>query len=713
MKKILLFIGLVTMNLMASYAQKSHYIPYEWRNAGSDTLLYKESDPNNEYTWSESRSIESDNVIIYWDKYYGNTRPSNAASAYRVDIDDLLEKAEAFYKLEIEELGFVSADTSNLSKYKVMVLLNHTTDWICYGGGYDYNCSALWLSPSTCKPVGQAVAHEVGHSFHYMCYSEASKHGALSNVQTGFHSAIGSGSVTWEQTAQWQSLQTYPELMYSQSIGVFRNSHNYAFTHEWHRYQSYWFFYYLCQYYNDIQTIANVWNYPETKAKDFNEVLMDYKGLSVEDLFKMYYDYASHLVTWDLDVCKPYRDNYIGDFTYNAISLGGTKYQVAYSSCPQSTGFNVIPLNVPESGKTVTTKFTALSTGSDLAEGDPATYLDGNSVYSSSGRTAYNAVGYANARGFRLGYVALLEDGTRVYESVDSVYCPGRKVDSVEVSFTVPENVSQMWFVVCPSPSRYFQHKWDDKFSNDDQWPYQVEFENTNISGKPILDGRTAEDITLTYDIYFAPDAKNYSGLTLQLSDEILAMIGTALQIDPDGINNMIVSYSASGPSSGKIMFYPANSDGSLISSGSTANGYGHWFNTSGGVTSWGSNAYVFSEYYPSSEYFSIGQYPGKCSEGDEYQVCQALVYNNGEKLVKVLFVFNIHTTSSKTGYSLLGVDYDEDAADVKSVGFASDKVDVYTLSGVRVKSGVFSDAALQGLSNGIYIVGGKKMIVR
>ena len=290
-------------------AQKSVYIPDEWRQNRTDTLLYKESDPDNKYTWSKTRSVESDNVIIFWDKYYGSTNPKNLPKSnfYYVDIDDLLAKCEAFFDLEINQLGFVDPVKSNLSKYKVMVLMNHTTEWTCYGGGYDFEVSALWLNPSTCKPVGHSVAHEVGHSFHYMCYAEASGHNhwSSSTIGTGFHLPVGNGQTIWEQTAQWQANQSYPELMYDQSIGIFRNSHNYAFTHEWHRYQSYWFHYYLCQHYGDIKTVAQVWNQPMTGAVDFNQSLMALKGLSVRDLYQLYFDYACRCVTWDLDVCVP------------------------------------------------------------------------------------------------------------------------------------------------------------------------------------------------------------------------------------------------------------------------------------------------------------------------------------------------------------------------------------------------------------------------
>ena len=299
MKRIIAILMMLSLTAIGTYAQKTVYIPNEWKNPWpSDSLLYKESDPDNKYTWSKSRSVESDNVIVFWDKNYGTKKPSESPSAYRVDEQDLLQKCEAFFDLEINKLGFVDAVTSNLSKYKVMVLMNHTTDWVCYGGGYDYQVSALWLSPSTCKPVGHSVAHEVGHSFHYMCYAEHSGHKDSQTDNTGFHLPCGSGQTIWEQTAQWQANQSYPSEMFNQSISIFRKSHNLAYSHEWHRYQSYWLHYYLGQHYNDITTVAQVWNQPMTgqtsgNATDFNQALMKLMGLDAKGLFRLYYDYAA------------------------------------------------------------------------------------------------------------------------------------------------------------------------------------------------------------------------------------------------------------------------------------------------------------------------------------------------------------------------------------------------------------------------------------
>lgn len=490
MKKLFFTLFLMAFACLA-YADKEHYIPTEWSSA-TDSLLYSETDTSNEYTWSESRSRETDNVIVYWDNNYGTYAPdkitkSNGFSTtdsanYYVDIDYLLEKAEEFYRMETDTLQFVDPDSSNLAKYKVMILMHHNTSWICTGGGYDYKVSALWLSPSTCRPVGQSVAHEVGHSFHYMCYGEDSNYGEESGVETGFHSAIGSGQTIWETTANWQSVQSYPDQIFSQSNFVFTNSHNYAMSHEWQRYQSYWFLVYLCQYYDDITTVAQVWNQHEEDVKDFNEVLMDLKGLTVAELYELYFDYACHVATYDFDVAEAYRDDYIGDFNYDCVKLDGDTFQVAYSSVPQSTGFNIIPLEVPDGGTTVTVTFTALEAACDLASGDPAYYLDAGSSFSSSGCTSYNPAQNASTRGFRLGFVALMNDGTRNYYNDGLVHCTGSDEATDYVSFTAPENIKSLYFVVSPALTKYIQHQWDEDFTDDDQWPYRF-----HVSGSSLL----------------------------------------------------------------------------------------------------------------------------------------------------------------------------------------------------------------------------------
>ena len=719
MKRLLSTIVLLAA-FFAAWAQKTVYIPYEWRNPWpSDSLLYAENDPDNQYTWSKSRSMESDNVIIFWDKYYTkNPKELSKSDFYYVDMDDLLQKCEAFYDLEINQLGFVDPVTSNLSKYKIMVLMNHTTTWTCYGGGYDYQISALWLNPSTCKPVGHSVAHEVGHSFHYMCYAEHSGHKDSDTDNTGFHLACGNGQAIWEQTAQWQAAQSYPNLMFDQSISVFRKSHNIAFSHEWHRYQSYWFHYFINQYYNDIATVAQVWNTPMTgqskgNGSDFNQALMKLKGLDAKGLFRLYYDYAAHCATWDIDACRQYGKSYVGDFDYRCVALGDTAYQVALSSAPQASGFNIIPLNVPEAGTQITTHFTALPAMSKLAPGDPAEMMNGETAWGKSTRTTYIKPSNSGKRGFRLGYVALLNDGTRQYFQTDSIYCETNQLKSCEVSMTVPQNTEQLWLIVVPAPTTYVAHKWDENGNNDDQWPYQFQLEGTTLGSRAQvyvasqIDGRDIADITLTYDVKL-PQLNSYDPVAVNISGQAQAMLGTAFQMEATEIADKLQAWTSSGPSVGRIMFYPMNPrTQARVNRGSTANGYGHWFSAAGAATDFASGV-LYSEYQENALSFNIGQKPGSVSQGNDYTFGQILRYKQADgKEAMARFIFQVHITNTEYGATLTNIDYNDPTTGVQELQHAQN---------AKPKSQALFDLQGRQLTQpqkGINIIEGRKTVVK
>lgn len=476
MRKILtLIVFLFSASLMA---QKEVYIPQQLYHEGYDAST---TTNNLNVQWSRYRSRESENIVVFWANGYGNNDPNSLAvpEAFRVDIDDLLAKLESFYALNIHTLKFADlATNSNLNRYKMVICLFYTTDWMAYGSGFDDLIGGMWISPSTCHPVGSTIAHEIGHSFQYQVFCDLK--GAA-----GFRYNFGlNGCMFWEATANWQAAMAYPDQMYSTSLWMYRQTHNLAFTHEWMRYESYWMHYYWCDKHG-IDMIGRIWRGGTTWGDDVNQVYMKLHNMTSNDLYREYMDAAMHFVTWDFkNEDWKRRGSYfdIGNFVYNYTTVDVNKFQVSYSSCPQSTGYNVIPLEVPAAGTTVKTRFTALPPGCALAEGENPTYWNGEKFVPTDMKT-YNNFAEAYARGFRLGYVALLRDGTRVYQTEDKVYCTGTDIASVDVSFKVPANTDRLWLVVSPAPTRYIMHGWDDNYTNDDQWPYQVEFTNTTIPG--------------------------------------------------------------------------------------------------------------------------------------------------------------------------------------------------------------------------------------
>jgi hypothetical protein len=323
---------------------------------------------------------------------------------------------------------------------------------------------------------------------------------------------------------------------------------------------------------------------------------------------------------------------YIGKHTFKFYQLTDGTFQVAYNRCPGTTGYNVIPLNVPAAGTIVATKFTALTPGSALAPGDPGQYSDESTTLTT---TKYNS-GSLTRAGWRYGYVALLKNGQRLYGDMN------RKT-SENVEFTVPDGCDKLWFVVLGAPSTYNAQPWDEKESNDDQWPYTVKFTNTDLLGNITINpNETPKDLTLTYDLSFPADATGYTGTTVNLNTNgDAAKVAQALVLQPSAIAGALLAAKAT-PQEGKIAF--AAVENSTLNFNTTANGLGFWFDSTGKVISWGkdNDSKLFSEFSPSTFEFNIGQYPGKSKSGDKYTIKEAFVYTKGGKQYQVTFVFNV-----------------------------------------------------------------------
>lgn len=553
-------------------------------------------------TWYYGRSRQSEHFVVFWAAGYKDKDPNSpeVPEAYRVDIDDLLEKAEQFYEININELKFAETgvNKSKLDKYKMMIFIFYQTEWLATGSGYDNTIGALWVSPSTCKPVGSTIGHEIGHSFQYQVFCDL---GGSSGFRYGFGG--NGGNTFWEQTAQWQSFQSYPrEAFTSYNFNVYADNYHRHLCHEWYRYASYFIHYYWTDKHG-LDMIGRIWR--EAKSpEDPIEAYMRITGISTEQLNAEIYDAATKLITWDLDAIRDNGADYIGAQTFKSTRLDDGSYQVAYDRCPGTTGYNVIRLNVPAAGTVVSAAFTGLVN-----------------------ETGYNQVSEPGRAGWRYGYVALLKDGTRVYGDMNS--------GTTGIStFTVPANCSKLWFVVTGAPNTYAPHPWDENEANDEQWPYKVKFTETSLYGDVVFDGtEVPADLTLTYDVKFPFSTTAYPGGAVALSGDDIYKMAKAFVLQPSQIAGALGS---------NIKFYGVEGNGTLNPT-TTANGYGHWFDANGNVVEWGTAAMVYSEFTSTNWTFALGQYPGHCTPGTTYTLKQALVYEyETGKTVQTTFVFNI-----------------------------------------------------------------------
>lgn len=578
--------------------------------------------------WSFVRSKQSEHFIVFWEAGFGaNPNADTVPESLRVDIDDLLKKAETFYTTNVNLLKFanVGSGKSNLDKYKMQIYLIYQQEWLATGAGYDDMIGALWVNPSTCKPVGSTIAHEIGHSFQYQVYADLLATGECQNdFSRGFRYGYGGngGNGFWEQTAQWQSFQSYPkEAFESYNFGEYMANCHRHISNEWQRYASYFIHYYWADKHG-VDFIGKLWH-ESVSPEDPMEAYMRMNNLTVDQFNAEIYDASTRFVTWDIESIRSNGSNYVGKHKYNLYALSDGSYQVAYGNCPGTTGYNAIPLNVPNAGTVISTKFAGLQLGSSLASKDP-----GICTIKESTTTVrkYNSGDVARA-GWRYGYVALLKNGVRIYGEMN-------QAASGDVTFTVPDNCDKLWFVVTGAPNTYKAHAWDEDESNDDQWPYTVKFTNTDILGNISFNGdEVPANAELVYDISFSASTTEYTGTQVEVTGDHLIKLSKAFVLQPSEIKAAVGS---------KIKFYAVESNNTLNAK-TTANGYGHWFDASGNVCSWGTESMVFSEFMESGMLFTIGQYPGHCKSGNKYKIRQALVYEyDSGKSVQVTFTFNI-----------------------------------------------------------------------
>ena len=591
--------------------------------------------------WSLVRSRQSEHFILFWEQGFGdNPNATTLPEALRVDVDDMLAKAESFFTINVEKLKFAELNkgNSNLDRYKMQIYLLYQTEWLATGAGYDDMVGALWVNPSTCKPVGSTIAHEIGHSFQYQVYADLLAAGKTPNdFSRGFRYGYGGdgGNGFWEQTAQWQSFQSYPaEVFESYNFNVYTDNAHRHICHEWQRYASYFIHYYWSDRHG-VDFIGKLWR-EAVRPEDPVEAYMRMNNLTVKQLNDEMYDAATRFVTWDLGEIRTRGSSYIGKQSWQLHPHAEGGYQVAYNHCPGTTGYNVIPLNIPAAGTIIAVTFEGLTPGSPLASADAGLALKGEQRVKVE---RYNTSDAASA-GWRYGFVAFTKGGERIYGAMQSDR-------NGTATFLVPANCEKLWFVVLGAPTTYRTHAWDEDELNDEQWPYRLQFTATDLLGNIAIEpDAEAEDITLTYSLTFAADGVDYSGATVDMiSNNDLIKMAEAFKLQGSAIGGMMLEAKGTARE-GKIAF-AAVEPGGVLNYNTTANGYGFWFDSQGGVIGWGkdNDSKLFAEFPSPAFKFSIGQYPGKCKAGDNFTIREALVYMKEGKQYRATFVFNISIT--------------------------------------------------------------------
>lgn len=699
---------------------------------------------------------ETDHFVIFWSTGYGYNSGSGTmgSGTYQVNISNMKTMAESCYSKYVNELGFTAPNN------KIVILLYYTTDWIATGSGQS-GYGTLNVGPTACVDGSYyTFCHEIAHAFQYVCY-------ARNGGNAGFAYESGNyGYVSYyECSANWQAGQLYPSLAFPQSAWLYNVTTNLNYLHEWHCYQSYWMNYYWTEH-RASNAVGKIWskNTGNVAYVDPAEKYMSIYGIDAKQLYKEFFWAAMRFTTWDLNNAKAALsaegasvDKYIahkpGTSTsgtnYQYVTTNSSKaiHQVAYSSAPQSTGYNVIKLNVPSSStnRTVTTTFTALAPGSSLASGDKKQYWNGaawatgsfstyNTDYTSECNSNYNT--YKSWRGFRLGYVTYKKStGERKYCYTDKVYCTGTSESSVSVQIDVPTDVDSLYLVVSPALSQYLRRGSNNPYEiseseyatyakKADQWPYRVQFYNTNIYGlanpsttfsgtadkgniytSSTLESPTSGTTTTTTDSGSSSSATTASATTWDFKTftSKIILTGSNYNYSYNGltlVGNTSSSYTSdyvtksgfhcNGTSSSKIRYikYTPSANGTLTVYFKSNNASDNNRTTAIGKKVGTAIA---------SATCSSGVVSASVTAGTTYY---AYFVKGGQTIYKVVF------TPASSNAKEIAFDEDEATAISAVSNQPSKPQGIYDLQGRRY-------ASKEGLAKGIYIIDGKKCFVK
>jgi hypothetical protein len=171
------------------------------------------------------------------------------------------------------------------------------------------------------------------------------------------------------------------------------------------------------------------------------------------------FDACRRFITWDMKrieiVARPYANQH-----YTMLNAVEDGYRIAKANCPQNYGYNGIKLQVPKGGTKVKLSFKGIA----RSEG-------------------FNAVKVDKA-GWRYGFVAYKQDGSRVYSDT-------YKNSAGTATFEVPANTEYLWLVVMGAPTEHWpattgRQRPDTGANSEEQWSYEVKLEGTSVESAMI-----------------------------------------------------------------------------------------------------------------------------------------------------------------------------------------------------------------------------------
>lgn len=434
MKRNILSLAFIALSL-STLAQKQIFIPEDLQ--GMDL-----NDP--ESKWSYARSAQTDNLIFFWEKGFGNdlqNPPALEGKPMHFDLDNLKSRVESFYHFFRDTLQF-SLPGSKADRYKMMVMVNYSLDGTAYGGTYDNFIGALWVAPNRIQDRKlNCLAHELGHSFQLQIPADS------------VGDAWG-GSGFFEMTSQWMLWQVNPDWVKDEQyhFDAFRTLTHKAYLHMENIYHSP----YVIEWWSELRgkpSIAQLYR----EGKKGEDPVMTYKRkyhlTQAEFCDEMFRGYQ-HLVNFDFAHARQETRPYACTFSTFLNKRSRNQYVVPNLYAPENYGFNAIKLSVPQQGKAISIRFQGLLGDKDFH------YV------------------YPDKAGWRYGFVGVTDDDATIYGDIH------RDINGT-VKFKTPKDkpLKALYFVVMGAPTEHWMNpmSWGEKAEADAQWPYQLTIKGATV----------------------------------------------------------------------------------------------------------------------------------------------------------------------------------------------------------------------------------------
>lgn len=381
MKRIILLASCVFASYTALHAQKKIYIPEDLRK------MDLQADTSQ---WSFKRSIETDDLILMWERGFGNDTsnpPMLEGKPMSFNLTNLRDRVQEFYHFFRDTLAFTRPG-SKADKYKMMVMVNYSLDGTAYGGTYDNFIGALWVAPNRIQDTKMnCMAHELGHSFQLQIPADSV-------------SDAWGGSGFFEMTSQWMLWQVNPDWLTDENyhFEAFKQLTHKAYLHLDNIYHSP----FVIQWWSDLhgrKSIAELYR----QGRIGEDPVMTYKRMYnmsqkqfCDEMFRGY----QHLVNFDFNHARKETRQYACTFD---TELEGGKW-LRPKNYPEEYGFNAIKLD--DKVNLNARKFRLNLQGDNLRYGFVGITTDGQSVYSN-----VNATEFVVPKSKRLSHLYLIVMG--------------------------------------------------------------------------------------------------------------------------------------------------------------------------------------------------------------------------------------------------------------------------------------------------------------